>query len=61
MTYNFEEPEFPDAPKLSDFGLTPKEYEDLADVDEKSEAEAREIPDSKSCRWNASHFQFRIR
>lgn len=32
MTYTFEEPEFPNAPKLAQFGLVPEDYDRLKDL-----------------------------
>lgn len=32
MTYNFEEPEFPNAPKLDQFGLVPEDYDRLKEL-----------------------------
>lgn len=51
MTYNFEEPEFPDAPSLARFGLTVKNYLDLAEVDAEIEAAASDIPVPKIFNW----------
>lgn len=51
MTYNFVEPEFPDAPKLVQFGLTAKDYEDLAEVDKAIKSAAWYIPAPVNINW----------
>ncbi|MBN8691159.1 MAG: hypothetical protein J0L72_10290 [Armatimonadetes bacterium] len=51
MTYNFEEPEFPEAPKLVQFGLTAKDYEDLAEVDKAIKSASWFIPAPVDITW----------